>query len=176
MSLMTHSMESIFDGDSWEKFRTLVEMTRPNLPVTEQIEVLYAEMEIRNALLSVADAIDSKDLPRILDHFDEGAIIAIGNTRFEGPLEIEQYFSPASLLHRITFHRLLNIVVRIGVANDKMPIGMVVSYFHASVIASDDDGRSLYGRYLNSFVKVGRQWKIREWRIIPDHARSYRTE
>lgn len=160
--------------DLWQAYWWLVE-----LPVVEtgnggkepdRIEQMYDEVDIRRHVYSYADAFDSKDLSRIMDHFLDDSVLTTNRGEFAGRTAIHEYYTPTTLLNRLSYHRVQNLVVRVTSPGEE---GWVAAYFHAPFIGFPPSARSQYGRYFGRLEKRDGRWGFADWRISVDQNRDF---
>lgn len=169
---MSGSDGAIIDGDFFSVFRRITEISDPPVETDGGIDRLYDKLEIANFVSSLADAMDSKDLGRILDHFADDAVVESTEGRFVTRAEIEGHYRAMTERNRITYHRIASLTVRIP-QSDR---AVVCGYLHTPLIASDTDGRSLYGRFIARLSREPSGWCIAEWRESTDHIRAFPGE
>src|SRR5438067_332681 len=78
--------------DIWAAFRWLSDLQPSAGMPDDEIERLYDELAIRQHLCSYTDAFDSKDLDRIVDHFEDDAILTTNRGVFPHREGIRGYY------------------------------------------------------------------------------------
>jgi ketosteroid isomerase-like protein len=156
--------------DVSEAYRWLTALPIPPLDAQAQLARLHDELAVRQHLCSYTDAFDSKDLDRIVDHFEEDAVLVTNRGTFPNREGIRNYYEPATRLNRLSYHRVQDFCIRVTEPGTE---AWMAAYFHAPFIAGEIEARSQYGRYFGRLTKPAGRWRFADWRISVDENRLY---
>ena len=154
-------------------YRWLLALKLPELPAEAQVERLHDELAVRQHLCSYADAFDSKDLDRIVDHFHDDAVLVTNRGTFPLRAGIRGFYEPTTHFNRLSYHRVQTHSIRVTEPGAE---AWIAAYFHAAFSAGDLGARSQYGRYFGRLTKLAGRWQFADWRISVDENRLYLKE
>jgi hypothetical protein len=151
-------------------YRWLAGLQLPEASPEVQVERLHDELAVRQHLCSYTDSFDSKDLDRIVGHFEEDGVLVTNRGTFPLREGIRGYYEPTTLLDRLSYHRAQDFCIRVTELGSE---AWLAAYFHAIFVAGKLEARSQYGRYFGRLAKRGGRWRFAEWRISVDENRRY---
>ena len=156
--------------DVSEAYRWLIALPIPELSPEDQVARLHDELAVRQHLCSYTDAFDSKDLDRIVDHFESDGVLVTNRGTFPNRDGIRAYYEPTTQLNRLSYHRVQDFCIRVTAPGIE---AWMAAYFHAPFVAGALEARSQYGRYFGRVTKRDGRWRFADWRISVDENRLY---